>query len=306
VVMKDSFENLGRFDTPYVAFIAALEAMRPKLHRYCARMTGSVSDGEDVAQEAIFEAYRKLDQYDDRRPLAPWLLRIAHNRCIDFTRRRKTRTAAENAADIIDESHEPADPAGPWVGRALERLVTTLPPKERVCVLLKDVFDCSLEETAELVGSTVGGVMSALKRGRTKLASLPAAATQQRTAQPSEIHILYVERFNHWDWDAHLRISDIYSGKIQRQYFTTFERMPFPFRLTLGEVDGLPVLMLLGGLAEGDVVSAIIRLDVNSGKIARIRHYTRCPWLLQAADRIFVDGHHRTLNQQALDEGMLA
>jgi len=48
------------------------------------------------------------------------------------------------------------------------------------------------------------------------------------------------------------------------------------------------------------------RLDVNSGKIARIRHYTRCPWLLQAADRIFVDGHHRTLNQQALDEGMLA
>ena len=126
MVMKDDFESLGRFDARYVAFIAALEAMRPKLHRYCTRMTGSVFDGEDVAQEAIFEAYRKLDKYDDQRPLAPWLLRVAHNRCIDFIRRRKTRMAVENAADIIDETHEPADPAGPWAGRALERLVTHL------------------------------------------------------------------------------------------------------------------------------------------------------------------------------------
>jgi RNA polymerase sigma-70 factor (ECF subfamily) len=61
-------------------------------------MTGSVLDGEDVVQDALLEAYRKLDQYDERRPLKPWLFRIAHNRCIDLLRRRGVRVEAEAAA----------------------------------------------------------------------------------------------------------------------------------------------------------------------------------------------------------------
>lgn len=56
----------------------------------------------------------------------------------------------------------PVDPPGPEVGRAIEHLVMNLPPKERACVLLKDVFDYTLEEIAELVSSTVGGVKAAL------------------------------------------------------------------------------------------------------------------------------------------------
>src|SRR5262249_57469717 len=45
----------------------------PRLHRYCSRMTGSITDGEDVVQDALFRAYRSLDTFDDSRPLAPWL-----------------------------------------------------------------------------------------------------------------------------------------------------------------------------------------------------------------------------------------
>jgi RNA polymerase sigma-70 factor, ECF subfamily len=60
-------------------------------------MTGSVLDGEDVMQAAVFGAYRKLDRFDDTRALSPWLFRIAHNRCIDFLRRREVRQAAEGA-----------------------------------------------------------------------------------------------------------------------------------------------------------------------------------------------------------------
>jgi RNA polymerase sigma factor (sigma-70 family) len=71
------------------AVLETVSTLRPSLHRYCARMTGSVMDGEDVVQEALIEAYRKLDKYDESRPLKPWLFRIAHNRCIDFLRRRK-------------------------------------------------------------------------------------------------------------------------------------------------------------------------------------------------------------------------
>jgi RNA polymerase sigma-70 factor (ECF subfamily) len=312
--MQDEFEQSGRFDARYVAFVAALEALRPRLQRYCARMTGSVFDGEDIAQEAIFEAYRKLERYDSALPLAPWITRIAHNRCIDFIRRQKTRASAESAAVDMDEGQDSPEPSGPWVDRALESLVTRLPPMERACILLKDVFDYSLAETAALVGSTVGGVKAALKRGRSKLASLPPAALPRATAPP-ELHLLYIERFNRRDWDgvrdlirddARLRISDVYAGGVKRSYLTTFEGMPFPFRLAQGDIDGEAVLVLLGGLAASDLVSAVIRLDVSDGKVTRIRHYTRCPWLLQPARRIVVDGVRRILNQQALDASMLA
>jgi RNA polymerase sigma-70 factor (ECF subfamily) len=91
-------EALGKFEGRYLAFLETIPHLRPKLHRYCSRMTGSVLDGEDVVQDALFEAYRKLDQYEDSRPLAPWLFRIAHNRCIDFLRRRGVRQEAESAS----------------------------------------------------------------------------------------------------------------------------------------------------------------------------------------------------------------
>src|SRR5215468_10806761 len=165
----------GPFEARYLAFLETISMLRPSLHRYCARMTGSVMDGEDVVQEALFEAYRKLDKFDDSRPLKPWLFRIAHNRCIDFLRKRGVRVETETAATVPDVV-ETAHPSVLDLGRAVEHLVTSLPPKERACVLLKDVFDYSLEEIAELVDSTVGGVKAALNRGRAKLAAAPGSS----------------------------------------------------------------------------------------------------------------------------------
>lgn len=74
----------GLFEARYLAFLETIGHLRPKLHRYCARMVGSVLDGEDIVQDTLFQAYRKLDSYDDGQPLAPWLFRIAHNQSIDF------------------------------------------------------------------------------------------------------------------------------------------------------------------------------------------------------------------------------
>ena len=149
---QTDLDTTGLFEARYVAFLETLTHLRPRLHRYCARMTGSVLDGEDVMQEAVFEAYRKLDQFDDSRLLSPWLFRIAHNRCVDFLRRRQVREEAEAAAAAtIPEFVLPIDPTSRAVNRALERLVIKLPPKERACVVLKDIFDYSLDEIADVV-----------------------------------------------------------------------------------------------------------------------------------------------------------
>jgi RNA polymerase sigma-70 factor, ECF subfamily len=298
---REYVDGSGRVEARYLAFLETVSALRPSLHRYCARMTGSVMDGEDVVQEALIEAYRKLDQFDDRRPLKPWLFRIAHNRCIDFLRHKGVRDEAEAAA-AVPEAISPAEPAALGVGKAVEHLVASLPPKERACVLLKDVFDYSLEEIAELVDSTVGGVKAALSRARTKLAVSSPPEKPPRSPNPELTRImqLYVDRFNQRDWDgvrelisadARLSVFDRFGGKFaDAPYFFNYDRWPWPWKLALGEVDGEPVLIVLQRGADTWTSYSVIRMKVIGQKIEKIVDYIHCPWMIPAATSISLVG----------------
>jgi len=289
----------GPFEARYRAFLETVTQLRPSLHRYCARMTGSVMDGEDVVQEALFEAYRKLGQFDDSRPLKPWLFRIAHNRCIDFLRKRGVRVEAETAA-MVPDAVNPVEPPALGLGRAVEHLVKSLPPKERACVLLKDVFDYSLEEIAELVDSTVGGVKAALIRGRAKLETSPASTKPSRAVDPEVTRImrLYVDRFNRRDWDgvrelisadARLTVADAFAGKLaDAPYFSNYERWSMPWKLALGEVDGEPVIIILQRGTDTWTPYSVVRLDVEGHQIDRVRDYTHCPWVISMAKSVAV------------------
>jgi RNA polymerase sigma-70 factor (ECF subfamily) len=290
--------EVGSFDAPYRALLETIVTLRPALHRYCTRMTGSVMDGEDVVQEALFEAYRKLDQFDDSRPLKPWLFRICHNRCIDFLRRKGVREKAEEAAAEPEET-PPDEPNTLGIDKAVEHLVVSLPPKERACVLLKDVFDYSLEEVAELVDSTVGGVKAALNRGRTKLtASPPAKPARSTDPELAQIVQLYVERFNRHDWngvrelisaDARLRVADRYAGRLSGSpYFGVYEKMPVPWKMAAGEVDGEPAVIILQRDGEGWTPLSVIRFMVVDQHIAQIFDYYLCPWMLAATPFTFL------------------
>jgi RNA polymerase sigma-70 factor (ECF subfamily) len=292
-------EASGPFEARYLAFLETITQLRPRLHRYCSRMTGSVLDGEDVVQDALFEAYRKLDQYDDSRPLAPWLFRIAHNRCVDFLRRRGVRIEAETTA-MGPDFVVPADLPVLGVGRAVEQLVITLPPMERACVLLKDIFDYTLEEIAELVSSTVGGVKAALNRGRFKPAASSRPATPRREVSPelSRLLRLYVDRFNKRDWeglrklisaDARLRVADRFVGSLDESpYFGNYERQTAPWRLAVAEVDGELAVVALRQYGDEWRPSSVARLQVTDQHIAHIADYAHCPWVLSAAASVVV------------------
>lgn len=295
--MDDLPPPSGPFEARYLAFLETITSLRPSLHRYCARMTGSVLDGEDVVQDALFQAYRKLDSFDETRPLAPWLFRIAHNRCIDFLRSREIRQEAEAEAAVPD-SVAPFIPPGPALGRAVEYLVLALPPMERACVLLKDVFDYSLEETAELTGSTVGGVKAALNRGRSKLAALPEQPPRTPNPDVRQLLHLYVERFNQRDWDglrelitadARVRVADRFSGPVaDAPYFGRYERLTVPWRMVVGEVDGEPAIIALRVENGQWTPKSLVRLDIRDHRVAGIFDYAHCPWVLAAAASVHV------------------
>ncbi|MEW6630437.1 MAG: sigma-70 family RNA polymerase sigma factor [Pseudomonadota bacterium] len=305
MTIQQRLEPTGLFDLRYAAFLETVAHLRRPLHRYCARMTGSALDGEDVMQETLFEVYRKIDQLDDPGALRPWLFRTAHNRCIDFLRSRKTRQRAE-AGFAVDEIVLPVEPAGQGADRAIERLVIHLPPKERACILLKDVFDHSLEEIADLVGSTVGGVKAALSRGRGKLAALPSQPITRPGPLPNpELSTLldrYVELFNRHDWDgvralasadAQLRVSDCFRGPLSESiYFVEYEKGKANWTMAIGTFDDEIVLLVLHRGEDDWKPAYPVRVEAAAGIINRISDYYACPWLISAARAVAVVRPH--------------
>lgn len=209
------------------------------------------------------------------------------------------RDQAESRATA--EAVWPVEPATLGIGKAVEHLVVTLLPKERACVLLKDVFDYSLEEIAELVDSTVGGVKAALKRGRSSLAASAQHAVLPRKKNESETRLLrlYIERFNRRDWegvrqlisaDARLEVADRFHWPMSESpYFGNYERLTVKWRMALGEVDGEPVIVRLDREQDQWTPRSFIRLDIENGQIVGIVDYWHCPWVVPAAASIIVN-----------------
>jgi len=147
--------------TTWHRFLETYEPLRSELYRYCRYLTRSPWDAEDLAQDTLARAFVTLAQMgeDPANPRA-WLFRVASNLWIDQIRKRRE----------VDGQPEPVTSPEPRAPReAAGTLLVKLSPQERAAVVLKDVFELSLEETAEALGTTVGGIKAALHRGRGKL-----------------------------------------------------------------------------------------------------------------------------------------
>src|SRR3954463_12600289 len=132
----------------WTRFLETYEPLRTELYRYCRHLTRSPWDAEDLAQDTLARAFVTLAQMSEEPPNPrAWLFRIASNLWIDQTRRRR---------EVPSEAPEPAPtrPVEPRAPReAAGTLLVTLSPQERAAVVLKDVFDLSLDEIAESLGT---------------------------------------------------------------------------------------------------------------------------------------------------------
>src|ERR1700677_1493962 len=187
-------------------FERAADELRPKLYRYCARMTGSVVDGEDVVQDALMKALVALPHVGAIDNLENYLFRIAHNTALDFLRRRARSPVMQNE-EVLEMI--PAADAGdrdPEAAATSLRTFMRLPALQRSSVILKDVLVHSLEEIASITGASHAAVKSALQRGRIRLRELarePAEEAQPMLSDAMRARLnKYVDGFKEGDFDT--------------------------------------------------------------------------------------------------------
>jgi RNA polymerase sigma-70 factor, ECF subfamily len=134
----------------------------------CLKMLGHREDAEDVSQEVFLRAFRALHQWDSMRPLMPWLLTIAANRCRTWLSRRPTRLVSmEVVEELPGQAHLPERSD---LAEELQRALKELREDYRLCFILFHYNELSLTEISRIVGSPEGTIKTWLHRARRELA----------------------------------------------------------------------------------------------------------------------------------------
>jgi RNA polymerase sigma-70 factor (ECF subfamily) len=164
-----------------------------------------------LAQETLLRAWRALERFEPRVQFQTWLYRIATNACLDELERRTRRPEPVDPFPDRppDETASPTyDPAARYAIRegmelALMRAIQELPGRQRAVLIFRDVLGWTAPEAAEVLGSTVASVNSALQRARGTIdRHLPETTAQ--AADPTERELLsrYVAVFEDADMDG--------------------------------------------------------------------------------------------------------
>ncbi|WP_281256955.1 sigma-70 family RNA polymerase sigma factor [Kineococcus xinjiangensis] len=209
----------------------ALDRYRAELFAHCYRMTGSVHDAEDLVQETYLRAWRSFHTYEARSSLRTWLHRIATNVCLTALASRQRRPLpsglgaepADPRGELTTDGEVPwlepvpdarvgagpgaGDPAGVVAARESVRLAFVaalqhLPPRQRAVLLLRDVLAWRAAEVADLLGTSVAAVNSALQRARGQIEQLAATPEETREPESAELRALldrYVSAFERYD-----------------------------------------------------------------------------------------------------------
>jgi len=275
-----------------------MQSIRPELHRYATRMTGSVIDGEDVVQEALMKANASLSLLTHDTNIRGWLFRITHNKAIDHLRRY-----SGEPLELLDEHPTTEAPDSPLEEKELAAVALSmflkLAPRQRSAVIFKDVMGYSLAEISELLNATVPEVKATLHRGRTKLrelASNPDVSTPHLDAHEQELLTRYVERFNARDFDAlrtmlteevHLDLVNRTqlqgAAAIANNYFHRYSQV-HDWRMTVGTVEGHAAILGYDLNQPSSQPSYFILLTWENNQVASIRDFYYARYVLSDAD----------------------
>jgi RNA polymerase sigma-70 factor (ECF subfamily) len=284
------------------AFERLLSESRPKLHRYCARLTGSVVDGEDVLQEALVKAVAAAPAAGSIANPEGWLFRIAHNVALDFLRRRARRDALASGADV-DRLVDPADVADDRLAAAAGlRTFMELPVAQRSSVILMDVLGYTVAEVAAIIESSVPAVKSALHRGRTRLRELAAAPEDRPSPRldPTEQARLaaYVDRFNARDFDAlrALLAEDVRLELVNRlrlngrsqvtPYFHRYGDV-HDWHFAPGLIDGRPAILVGDPNDPGARPKYFVLVEFRGDAVTGIRDFLFARYAIESAEIVY-------------------
>lgn len=155
-------------------FQRAVLEHKDRVHSYARHILRDGEEAKDVAQEALVRMWKHRERIDPGPACRSWLLRTAHNLCVDRLRRRQTQAGPRGDDDTAFDP--PDDRPGPErlaqssiAARALERALMALGERDRAIVLLREVEGMAYEEIATLLGLNMGTLKATLHRTREKL-----------------------------------------------------------------------------------------------------------------------------------------
>jgi RNA polymerase sigma-70 factor (ECF subfamily) len=206
-----------------------LEQYRRELTGYCYRMLGSPFDADDAVQETMVRAWRSIESFEGRSSLRSWLYRIATNVCLDMLRSSQRRASPMDMgpasttdaftgaalpdhtwvqpmpdARVLPETSDPAELAASkeTVRLAFVAALQCLPARQRAVLILREVLRWQATEVAELLGTSVASVNSALQRARATMSARDADALVADVtvdAEQRELLARYVDAFERYD-----------------------------------------------------------------------------------------------------------
>jgi len=271
-----------------------LKALRPRLHRYCARMTGSAVNGEDVLQDTLVKALHGRTQGVEVDNLEGWLFRIAHNASLDFLRDRFRNTAVPLTEDV-----EVAPiPESEIVAIGFQTFLR-LPELQRCAVILKDVLGHSVDEIASIAECSPAAAKSALQRGRAALRQLAQEPEDTRLPLMSDADrrkiTAYVHLFRSGEFDAirAMLADDVKLDLVNRlqlagrdkigHYFTRYAEVT-KWRFALGAVEGQPAMLVFDSTDPIEKPAHFVLIDWSDDRIVQIRDFLFAPYVLEAID----------------------
>ncbi|HYS11238.1 MAG TPA: RNA polymerase sigma factor [Myxococcales bacterium] len=289
----------------WLRFLDVYEPLRPDLYRYCRNLTASPWDADDLVQDTMARAFTTLGCMNEAPPNPrAWLFRVASNLWIDRVRRLRKERQVEPDRARSSEPRAAREAAGTLIAR--------LSPQESAAVVLKDAFDLTLEEIAEVLSTTVGAVKSALHGGRGKLMELPES---EPPAPARAVLDAFCAAFNAGDLarltSLLLDTAEIEVVRVHTEYGPeaarkgVFQGMLFGSRMlaeadkrggidprfmqgalpTLPRVEwrvhrGEPILLHWYAHKDGEFVRGITRVDTEGDRLSRVRNYFYTPDVL--------------------------